>query len=35
MVSRSSKNLLPMIRLAITATACHAIRSTLPEDAPR
>jgi hypothetical protein len=35
MVGRSSKNLLPMIRIAITAAAYDAIASTLPEDAPR
>jgi hypothetical protein len=34
MVSRSSKNLLPMIRIAITPAAYDAIRSTLPQDAP-
>jgi hypothetical protein len=33
MAGRSSKNLLPMIRIAITA-AYHAICSTLPQDAP-
>ena len=34
MVSRSSKNLLPMIRIAITAAANDAIAWALPEDAP-
>jgi hypothetical protein len=35
MVGRSSKILLPMIRIANTARpAYHAIRSTLPEDVP-
>jgi hypothetical protein len=33
-VSRSSKNLLPMIRIAITPGAYDAICSTLPEDSP-
>jgi hypothetical protein len=30
MVGRSSKNLLPMIRIAITAESCDAICATLP-----
>ena len=34
MVSRSSKNLLPMIRIAITPAASDAICSTLPKDVP-
>jgi hypothetical protein len=34
MVNRSSKNLLPMIRIAITPAAYDAIRSILPQDAP-
>jgi hypothetical protein len=33
-ITRPAINRIPMVRIALTAAACHAVCSKLPEDAP-